>query len=203
VQDGWKLQRQQVVAFLQALERHYRPNPYHNSTHAADVTQAAAIILRSLRTGVTGITQLEVCACILGAAVHDLAHPGVNNDFLINSRDSSALLYNDRSVNENFHVSTAFTLAYSSPELNVFSGFSREEEKQVGGAGLAGWWAGPAVVLQTGRQCCLCWPLAVPPDLLACRGQVWRRRCSSACSRQRPGGCQYSSSSGGAQRSAV
>lgn len=144
VQDGWRLQRQQVVAFLQALERHYRPNPYHNSTHAADVTQAAAIILRSLRTGVTGITQLEVCACILGAAVHDLAHPGVNNDFLINSRDSNALVYNDRSVNENFHVSTAFTLAYSSPELNVFSGFSREEEKQVGGghSGLAGWCAG-------------------------------------------------------------
>jgi hypothetical protein len=121
-----------VVRFLAALEQHYRPNPYHNSTHAADVTQAAACILQSVCQCLPGgLTQLEVFSVIVAAAVHDLAHPGVNNDFLVNSRDAAALTYNDRSVNENFHVSTAFSLAYSWPGANIFGGLSREEEKQV------------------------------------------------------------------------
>jgi hypothetical protein len=127
-----------VVRFLVALEQHYRPNPYHNSTHAADVTQAAACILQSVRQSLPGgLTQLELFSVIVAAAVHDLAHPGVNNDFLVNSRAAAALTYNDRSVNENFHVSTAFSLAYSWPGANIFGGLSREEEKQVRRGGRA------------------------------------------------------------------
>jgi len=96
-QDGWLLDREVVVRYLHAVEGMYKANPYHNNTHAADVTQTAAVIMRSLEAAAAGgLTPLEKLSIILAAAVHDLAHPGVNNDFLIKTRDSQAVVYNDR-----------------------------------------------------------------------------------------------------------
>lgn len=112
---------------MNAAERSYKQNPYHNNTHAADVTQTAAVIMRSLEQQIGGLTKLERFAVIISAAVHDMAHPGLNNDFLIKTRDKSAVIYNDRSVNENMHVSRAFQLALEHDELNIFENFSNEE----------------------------------------------------------------------------
>lgn len=54
-----------MEAFLTAAEQAYgRDNPYHNSTHAADVVQAAFIMLRSVQQ--PQFTKLEVrssCCC--------------------------------------------------------------------------------------------------------------------------------------------
>lgn len=96
-QDAWKLDRQVVVRYLNSIEKLYHANPYHNNIHAADVTQTAAVIMRALSQQLPGgLSPLERLSIILAAAVHDLAHPGVNNDFLIKTRDKQALVYNDR-----------------------------------------------------------------------------------------------------------
>jgi len=47
-------------------------------------------------------------AILVAAAIHDVNHPGVNNQFLITVRHSLATLYNDISVLENHHLATAF-----------------------------------------------------------------------------------------------
>lgn len=39
-----------------------------------------------------------------------VSYTGVSNDFLVNTRNETALLYNDISVNENMHVATAFKI---------------------------------------------------------------------------------------------
>jgi hypothetical protein len=43
-------------------------------------------------------TSFEVYGMLLACTIHDYDHPGVNNAFLINSRDPLAVRYNDQSV---------------------------------------------------------------------------------------------------------
>jgi hypothetical protein len=47
---------------------------------------------------------------ILAAAVHDYEHPGYNNMYLINTKDTLALRYNDISVLENHHIASSSAL---------------------------------------------------------------------------------------------
>lgn len=46
----------------------------------------------------------------IAAIIHDVDHPGVSNNFLIATLNPMTLLYNDKSVLENHHCSTAFTI---------------------------------------------------------------------------------------------
>jgi hypothetical protein len=121
-----------VERFLRRVESEYLPNPYHNAIHAADVTQTAAVILSYLRKQLT-MTKLEMFSIIVAAAVHDLGHLGVNNDFLINSKHARATTYNDKSVNESYHCSRAFEVARTVPGCDLFATLTVEEQKQVRG----------------------------------------------------------------------
>jgi 3'5'-cyclic nucleotide phosphodiesterase len=68
-------------------------------------------------------TDLEMLAMYVAASVHDYDHPGVNNNFLVQTRDSRALLYNDRSVLENHHCASAFKILQ---EFNFAIGMDRK-----------------------------------------------------------------------------
>ena len=93
--------------------------PYHTNVHAADVTQASAAMLLSAR--LEGVfSDLEVLACLLAAAAHDIGHPGFTNQFLVATHHPLAILYNDQSVLENHHAATAFKLMQRE-ECNVLS----------------------------------------------------------------------------------
>ena len=52
----------------------YRENPYHNSTHAADVTQTVHFFMAkgNLRAK---MSDLEIMGLIISAIVHDYDHP--------------------------------------------------------------------------------------------------------------------------------
>ena len=57
-------------------------------------------------------------ASLAAATAHDYEHPGVNNNFLIKTRDMLAILYNDASPNENHHVAGAYSVVMSSSGHN-------------------------------------------------------------------------------------
>lgn len=81
--------------WLSVIESNYRNhNPYHNSTHAADVAQATAYFLMSKRLS-TIFDPLDQAICLIAAIIHDIDHPGRNSSFLANSNHDLALLYND------------------------------------------------------------------------------------------------------------
>lgn len=52
-------------------------------------------------------------------------------------RGQVAVRYNDKSPNENMHVSMAFQLALEDPDINIFAGLSDAQYKEVRG-GLGG-----------------------------------------------------------------
>lgn len=58
-----------------------RSNPYHNSTHAADVVQALTCMLLTDQLN-RHFADLEILAMLIAAIVHDVGHPGVTNQFL-------------------------------------------------------------------------------------------------------------------------
>ncbi|XP_075154045.1 phosphodiesterase 1c isoform X1 [Haematobia irritans] len=120
-----------LETFLNRIEEGYcrYRNPYHNNLHAADVTQTVHHML--CQTGLMNwLTDLEIYATLLAALIHDYEHTGTTNNFHVMSGSETALLYNDRAVLENHHISAAFRLL-KDDDCNVLSNLSREEYREL------------------------------------------------------------------------
>ncbi|XP_074478064.1 dual specificity calcium/calmodulin-dependent 3',5'-cyclic nucleotide phosphodiesterase 1A isoform X1 [Sebastes fasciatus] len=121
-----------LISFMDSLEVGYskHKNPYHNLMHAADVTQTIHYLL--LKTGmVHWLTELEIFAIIFAAAIHDYEHTGTTNNFHIQTRSDTAMLYNDRAVLENYHVSAAYRLLQGDDDMNILSNLSKDDWREL------------------------------------------------------------------------
>ncbi|XP_023681702.1 cGMP-inhibited 3',5'-cyclic phosphodiesterase 3A-like isoform X1 [Paramormyrops kingsleyae] len=76
------------------------------------------------------IPALELMALYVAAAMHDYDHPGRTNAFLVATGASQAVLYNDRSVLENHHAASAWSLFMSHPEYNFLVNLDHVEFKR-------------------------------------------------------------------------
>lgn len=117
--------------WLIVIEANYHVgNSYHNSTHAADVMQAAAVFLQQIaRKEPNLLDQMDVATSLLAAAAHDIDHPGKSSAFLCNSDDKLALLYNDMTVLESHHAAMTFQLTLRDDKVNIFKNLDRETFK--------------------------------------------------------------------------
>ncbi|OMJ86076.1 hypothetical protein SteCoe_12432 [Stentor coeruleus] len=105
------LNRQKFSVFMKNIQAGYYQNPYHNATHATDVTQAYHVYIKRCKVEEFLImTNLDIACCLISSSIHDFQHPGLNNAFLMNSSHNLAVLYNDSSVLENHHVAASFAL---------------------------------------------------------------------------------------------
>ncbi|XP_077301665.1 uncharacterized protein LOC143922314 [Arctopsyche grandis] len=95
VTSVWKL-------FMLIEEGYHSANPYHNSIHAADVTQAMHCFLQQKKIR-DHLEPIEIMASLIGAVAHDMEHPGVNQSFMISTSNHLSALYNNTSVLENHH----------------------------------------------------------------------------------------------------
>uniref|UniRef100_A0A671SQK9 Phosphodiesterase n=1 Tax=Sinocyclocheilus anshuiensis TaxID=1608454 RepID=A0A671SQK9_9TELE len=76
------------------------------------------------------IPALELMALYVAAAMHDYDHPGRTNAFLVATNAPQAVLYNDRSVLENHHAASAWSLFLSQPEFNFLCSLDHVEFKR-------------------------------------------------------------------------
>ncbi|KAJ3121466.1 cAMP-specific 3',5'-cyclic phosphodiesterase 4D [Nowakowskiella sp. JEL0407] len=111
------------------MESEYHDHPYHNAIHAADVLHAFNYLLLEDPMSET-YTPVEIFAGMIAAIGHDIDHPGLNNQFLVKSRDELAVLYSDVSVNEYHHIAHIFQTS-SKSKYNIFADFSNEEYEEI------------------------------------------------------------------------
>uniref|UniRef100_A0A673CNF9 Phosphodiesterase n=1 Tax=Sphaeramia orbicularis TaxID=375764 RepID=A0A673CNF9_9TELE len=118
------------VAYMMTLEDHYHSDvAYHNSLHAADVAQSTHILLSTPALDAV-FTDLEILAAIYAAAIHDVDHPGVSNQFLINTNSELALMYNDESVLENHHLAVGFKLLQED-NCDIFQNLTKKQRQSL------------------------------------------------------------------------
>lgn len=95
------------VSFFETLESMYKKNPFHNSSHAADMLISYIYFINKSVLS-EYFQESDILASIVACLGHDVGHPGFTNRFLVNNKDELAVLYNDVSVLEMMHCSTVF-----------------------------------------------------------------------------------------------
>ena len=118
--------------FLTTLNSQYLTKPlYHTCMHAADVTHSLSLYF--LNTNAEKICQtkvLDLLGILIAAMGHDLGHPGLTNNFLINASTDMAITYNDISCLENYHSSKLFSIL-KNDATNIFDKLNPQEYKLI------------------------------------------------------------------------
>jgi hypothetical protein len=113
IQEGNKALVKEILSALKFAEKNYNTTAgeavmsYHNAIHGADVLQAFHFISRAVMETKSPV---EILACFFAAALHDLDHLGVSNQFLINTQHPLAVEHQNSSVLERHHIGSALRL---------------------------------------------------------------------------------------------
>ena len=113
-------------------EGYIRTNPYHTDLHAADITHTCLIYFKIGKVNeICKLSKSSKCSLFLSCICHDYKHPGLNNNYLKETKNFLALTYNDNSILENMHISEAFKLINYSEEYNIFDKLENNTYKQL------------------------------------------------------------------------
>jgi len=123
------VEMKKIRGFIDIIAKDYLPNPYHNFSHAVDVTHAVFQYMNLMRARVL-FSMPEQFSMLVAALSHDVGHPGVNNGFLTEVQDEIAIRYNDRSPLENMHCCKLFEIT-TREGAEVFVGVPQDQYKDV------------------------------------------------------------------------
>ncbi|XP_063075214.1 3',5'-cyclic-AMP phosphodiesterase 4C isoform X2 [Engraulis encrasicolus] len=127
---SFKIPADTFITFMMTLEENYHADvAYHNNIHAADVVQSTHVLLSTPALEAV-FTDLEILAALFASAIHDVDHPGVSNQFLINTNSELALMYNDSSVLENHHLAVGFKLLQEE-NCDIFQNLSKKQRQSL------------------------------------------------------------------------
>jgi cAMP-specific phosphodiesterase 4 len=116
--------------FLNSVNiRHANTNPFHNFAHATDVIFSVHRFMVDVAADLF-FSSTERFALVVAALAHDIAHPGLNNPFLIETGHELAIRYNDLSPLENMHCAVLFEIC-TSPGTRMFSGYERRVYQEI------------------------------------------------------------------------
>lgn len=129
--DELDIDENKLWLFLLEVNKGYNPAcEYHNAIHAASVLHLINMIMIKGKvieriSNNRNETLMILLSMFIGASIHDLEHRGVSNNFLIDTFDSLAVLYNDMSPHEHHHSASTFKLLMTD-EFNFIHKFSKD-----------------------------------------------------------------------------
>ena len=80
---------------------------------------------------IINLDNISFLSLFLSCLCHDYKHPGINNNYLIETNNSIAINYNDISVLENMHISETFKLIHSNKDCNIFENLPKNTYKKL------------------------------------------------------------------------
>lgn len=119
-----EINHDKLRTFLEVVCSRYQKVPYHNFTHAFCLVHFAYWLITHIDAD-KFFKKDDILAIIVACIGHDLDHPGMNNGWLIKSKNPLALVYNDASVLENMHCSLLFQIL-SREECNILDTLNRD-----------------------------------------------------------------------------
>lgn len=129
VNEQYNIAPEKFLRFLQETRLLYNRNDniYHNFNHALTVLNGCYYMLKKSSV-VNYFTDTGIAAILFASLMHDVDHTGTNNEYHKNAQSDLALTYNDESILENHHCSTAFTLIRRE-DMNFFCEMTVKEWK--------------------------------------------------------------------------
>lgn len=103
------LPEERIRGLVQSCRELYFDNFYHGFTHGVCVTGVVGLLLKQTGAG-RAITDDEAGAALLGALMHDVGHPGTNNEYSVKRGARVALTFVSSGVLESLHASIATEL---------------------------------------------------------------------------------------------
>jgi len=105
--DNLKINLNSLHTCIIEISKKYNNNPYHNFQHAVTVTHFIYLIIKTVHLD-KYLSKYKLFGLLFSGLVHDIDHPGTDNLFEANKKSFLSLQYNDKSILENHHCSTAF-----------------------------------------------------------------------------------------------
>lgn len=120
-----------LAAWVANVASRYRDNAYHCWHHGLSVAHVTYLAMAKSSALRELLTPLQQFAGLTAALAHDVAHPGLNNVFLIGVCDAVALRYNDTSVLENYHAAVMCNLMLRVPATAILASLDTAQSREV------------------------------------------------------------------------
>ncbi|KAI8064594.1 hypothetical protein BC940DRAFT_348501 [Gongronella butleri] len=109
--------------FLIDVDKGYYPNAYHSFLHAVDVTLVLYYMVHEYEI-MDSLSPTDIALLLIAGLCHDIGHPGLNNNYQVNTQSELARQYNNRSVLESHSCSVMIELVEKHQLLRFFDGGS-------------------------------------------------------------------------------
>ena len=111
-QNRFKLNKTILNFFVENINQKYRNNTYHNFQHGFSTAHFCFIAIFRCKKIEKCLRSIDVYAMLVAALMHDVDHPGNNNNYEVQRNSTLALRYNDISVLENHHGAVGWNVIY-------------------------------------------------------------------------------------------
>ena len=108
--NDFELNRDCLQQFFLETCKAYNFAPFHNMTHAFNVSHMCFWVLTQNSFISKAVSPLEKLSMILACIGHDLDHPGIGNTYFVKAEHMISLTVNGQSVLEHLHAYTLFSI---------------------------------------------------------------------------------------------